>query len=44
MNNVQESEREDSESDEDTSTQADSNQQTTSNPPSRITQENHPAS
>ena len=41
---VQESKREDSESDEDSNTEANSNQQTTSNPPSRITQNNHPAS
>jgi FtsZ-interacting cell division protein YlmF len=41
---LQESEQEDSKSDEDTNTQAYSNQQTTSNPSSRITQKNHPAS
>jgi hypothetical protein len=41
---IQESKREEFESDEDTNTQADSNQQTTSIPPSRITQKNHPAS
>jgi DNA-binding transcriptional MerR regulator len=41
---VQESEQEDSESDEDANTQAGSNQSTTSNPSSRITQNNHPTS
>jgi hypothetical protein len=41
---VQELEQEDSDSDEDENTHADSNQQTTSNPSSRITQKNHPAS
>jgi hypothetical protein len=40
----QESKREYSKSYEDTNTQANSNQQTTSNPPSRITQKNYPAS
>jgi hypothetical protein len=41
---VQESEKQESESDEHTNTQEDSNQQTSSNPPSRTTQNNHPAS
>jgi hypothetical protein len=41
---VQESEKEDSELDEDRKTHEDSNKQTTSNPSSRITQKNHPAS
>jgi hypothetical protein len=41
---VQESKKEDSESDEDTKTQADSNRQTTSSPSSIITQKNHHAS
>jgi hypothetical protein len=41
---VQESEQEESELDEDANIQTDSNQQTTSNSSSRITQKNHPAS
>jgi hypothetical protein len=41
---VQESKKEDSESDEDTNNQVDSNRQTTSNPSSRITPKNHHAS
>jgi FtsZ-interacting cell division protein YlmF len=41
---VQESEKEDSELDEDRKTQVDSNKQKTSNPSSRITQKNHPTS